>query len=214
MAHEWSHDSAKAGRVRAAKGRPIFEQGGPAHPAYVIEEGCVSVSTTASDGRRVVVTFLFSGDTLCAGVHDTWASAVAVTDCVLSSIPVAQATVRAGGSLLDASDDLLHEVVTRVALLAHLDAPDQVRWFFHWLADRTGRLAGQTVAMPMSRRDVADFLGIAPETVSRAMHALEQRGELRRQGLHLCQLNPGRRREPSLAVGGCAGSMQACAPPR
>jgi CRP/FNR family transcriptional regulator len=190
------------GRLRAAKGRLIFEQGGPAHPAYLIEEGCVSVSTVSSDGRRVVVTFLFSGDTLCAGVRDTWASAMAITDCVLSSVPIAQAPVRAYGSLLDVSDDMLHEVVARFALLAHLDAPDQLRWFFRWLADRTGRPAGQAVAMPMSRRDVADFLGIAPETVSRAMHTLEERGELRRKGLHLCQLDPGGRRGASLAVGG------------
>jgi CRP-like cAMP-binding protein len=195
MVHECRHDSASTGRVRAAKGRPIFEQGGPAHPAFVIEAGCVSLSTTDPGGRRVVVTFLFSGDTLCAGVHDSWASAVAVTDCILRRAPDAQAALRPGGSLLAASDDLLREVVTRFAQLAHLDAPDQLRWFFHWLARRTGRLAGQMVELPMSRRDIADFLAIAPETVSRAMRTLEERGELRRKGLHLCQLTFGRRRD-------------------
>ena len=94
MVHECRQDSAHAVRMRAAKGRPIFEQGGPAHPAFVIEDGCVSLSTTDPGGRRVVVTFLFSGDTLCAGVHDTWASAVAVTDCILRRVPIAQTALR------------------------------------------------------------------------------------------------------------------------
>jgi len=202
MLREWTNESARAGHVRVAKGLPIFEQGGPPHPAYLIEQGCVSLSTTAPDGRRVVVTFLFAGDTLCAGVHDTWASAVAVTDCMMSGVPIAQAPGRASGSLLDASDDMLHEVVARFALLAHLDAPDQLRWFFHWLAERTGRLAGHAVAMPMSRRDVADFLGMAPETVSRALHTLEERGEITRQGLHLCQLTAVRGAGSGAPIGG------------
>src|SRR3954464_7754774 len=91
MLREWTDESARAGHVRVAKGLPIFEQGGPPHPAYLIEQGCVSLSTTDEDGRRVVVTFLFAGDTLCAGVHDTWASAVAVTDCLMSRVPIVQA---------------------------------------------------------------------------------------------------------------------------
>ena len=45
-------------------------------------------------------------------------------------------------SLLDASDDLLRDVVMRFALLADLEAPEQVRWFVHWLAQRTGGFPG------------------------------------------------------------------------
>src|SRR4051812_44094767 len=153
MENDFNYASGKAGLVRIAKRRPIFEQGGPPHPAYVIEHGCASLSTTEPGGRRVVVMFLFPGDTLCAGVCDTWASAVAVTDCVLSKVQLAQASAPLGGSLLDASDGMLHEVVTRFALMAHMDAPAQVRWFFHWLAGRTGHTVGQTLDMPMSRRD-------------------------------------------------------------
>jgi CRP-like cAMP-binding protein len=212
MLREWAGDSARGGDVRVAKGRPIFEQGGPPHPAYVIEQGCVSLSTVDPDGRRVVVTFLFRDDTLCAGVHDTWASAEAVTDCVLSPIPIVHLTQRSCGSLLDASDDMLHAVVARFAVLAHLDAPDQLRWFFHWLAERTGRGADETLQMPMTRRDIADFLGMAPETVSRALHTLEERGELRREGLHLCQLTE-RRWEPRHGIAGAPTSAHA-SPPR
>ncbi len=203
-----TYEYQKARPARVAKGRPIFEQGGPSHPPYVIERGCVSLSTTEPGGRRVVVTFLFPGDTLCAGVHDTWASAVAVTDCALSRIPAGAPSSQAGGSLLDTSDQMLREVVTRFALLAHLDAPAQVRWFFDWLALRTGRLPGQALDVPMSRRDIADFLAVAPETVSRAMRALEERGELRREGLHACRL-PFERRGPVRAIEGARGSLRA-----
>src|SRR6185437_7747402 len=162
MGPDRSNEFPRAGSVRVAKGRSIFEQGGPAHPAYVIEEGCVSLSTIEPGGRRVVVTFLFRGETLCAGVNHTWASAVAVTSCALTPIPaaIAAAWPRAGGALLDASDETLHEVVTRFALLAHLDAPAQVRWFFDWLALRAGRLPGDALEVPMSRRDIADFLAV------------------------------------------------------
>jgi CRP-like cAMP-binding protein len=197
MAHGWNGAAVRAGFVRVPRRRSIFEQGGPTHPAYVIEQGCVSLSTTEPGGRRVVVTFLFPGDTLCAGVYDTWASAVAVTDCVLSRVPVAQPFGGPGSPLLGAIDGLLHDVVTRFALLAQLDAPAQLRWFFHWLARRTNRRAGQVLDMPMSRRDIADFLAMAPETVSRAMRTLEERGELMRDGLHACRLIPERYVGPS-----------------
>jgi CRP/FNR family transcriptional regulator len=207
--HDLSYEYPRARLVRVAKGRPIFEQGGPAHPPYVIEKGCVSLSTTEPGGRRVVITFLYSGDTLCAGVNDTWASAVAVTDCQLSRMPAASASLQSGGALLDTSDQMLREVVTRFALLAHLDAPAQVRWFFDWLALRTGRLPGQALDVPMSRRDIADFLAVAPETVSRAMRTLEERGELRREGLHACRLPFERRRGLAEAIDGGRGSLRA-----
>ena len=178
---------AVEGFTRVVKGRRIFEQGGPAHPAYRIQSGCVCLSADGDDGRRIIIAFQFPGDTLCAGVLDSWATAVAVTDCILCKTSAGLGGEQAQ-SLLCASDEMLHEVITRFGLLSHMEAAERLSWFLRWLADRTGRRHEDQIEVPMSRRDIADFLGIAPETVSRALQTLEERGLIKRRGAHACQL--------------------------
>jgi DNA-binding MarR family transcriptional regulator len=54
-----------------------------------------------------------------------------------------------------------------------------------FLLEMNGRLTvAGVIALPMTRRDIADYLGLTLETVSRALAAFQQKGYLKTSGLH------------------------------
>jgi CRP-like cAMP-binding protein len=192
--------------VEAPKHTPIFHEGDAVEAIYRVERGCVRLQINDEGGQREIVTFLFPGDLFCVGLETHWASAYAVTDATIAvfSLPLLWEFISqrsdAALALLFSADDLLDDVAHHLALLSHSDAGARLRWFLQWLSQRSTCKDGSgAVHMPMGRRDIADFLGIAPETVSRLFLRLETRGELRRTGGHHCVLiaSAGERTPPS-----------------
>lgn len=183
--------------VGALKGRALFHQGGPAEALYGVQRGCIRLEIEGEDGQRDVVSFLFPGDVVCAGFDTHWASAYAVTDCVLAVFSLqnlwdhVSRDPEAAHGLLQSADARLVDVAQHIALLSHANAEARLRWFLGWIAPRTalGDAAG-SFQLPMGRRDIADFLGIAPETVSRTLKELITTGELRRLGGRRCVFRP------------------------
>jgi CRP-like cAMP-binding protein len=190
-------DGARYRLVGALKGRPLFHQGEAAEAIYRVQRGCVRLEIEGEEGQRDVVTFLFAGDTVCAGFDTHWASAHAVSDSVLAVY--AMQTVwehlahdpEAAHRLLVSADDRLDHVAHHLALVGHATAEARLRWFLGWVAPRTVlHDSAGSFQLPMNRRDIADFLGLAPETVSRSLRELENSGELRRLGDHRCVFRP------------------------
>lgn len=178
---------------RAPKGREIFREGGRANAIFHVENGCVRLDVDRSDGERDVVGFLFQGDTFCAGVERYWVSAHALTDCLLSCTPLP----RVYSEMVDEDDEqfsnspsdrLARDIVHRLSFIKHLPANARLAWFLSWLDRRKGKMASHVVELPMTCRDIANFLGMAPETVSRCLAELEQQGKLRRIGHHVIEL--------------------------
>ena len=73
--------------------------------------------------------------------------------------------------------DNLRHVENHVVLLGRKTAPERVAAF---LLEMNGRLtAAGIMSLPMSRRDIADYLGLTIETVSRALSQFRRKGYLR-----------------------------------
>ena len=66
---------------------------------------------------------------------------------------------------------------TRLLLLSRMTAPERVASFLLELADR--RDVKRALDVPMSRGDIADYLGLTIETVCRVLSALKRDGVLR-----------------------------------
>jgi CRP-like cAMP-binding protein len=168
-------------RVTTPKGRMIYDEGETPSGFYRVETGCVRLQVLREDGRRQILVFCLPGDVF--GVElDTLRpmAAEAAARSELTRYPMAairNAGMEPGGvaGLIGAASSMVSALSTRLKGLAHASAEDRLMWFLDWLARRQNadRLGG-LVHAPMSRRDVADFLGMAPETLSRTYASLER----------------------------------------
>jgi CRP/FNR family transcriptional regulator len=159
----------------------IFLQGDDADWVYSITKGVVRLYNLLPDGRRQIVGFALPGDFLglaMGELHAFSADAVeAVTACRFSR--------GAFSDLVDAKPHLLrrlHEFATheltlaqdQMMLLGRRTAEEKLVAFLLVTRDRWAKLAplAATIRLPMSRQDIADFLGLTIETVSRTFTKL------------------------------------------
>jgi CRP/FNR family transcriptional regulator, anaerobic regulatory protein len=156
----------------------IGDQGEPADAVHIVTKGIVRLSKTLSDGRRQIVGFALPGDLLGLAVDDRNAySAEALGD-----VSTCHFSRKAFGGLLDAVPHLMRRLHALVAhelsiaqshmmLLGHYSARQKLAAFLLHTRDRWRSVNGACnhVPLPMPRQDIADYLGLTIETVSRTM---------------------------------------------
>jgi len=182
--------------IAIRKHQSLFRAGQPVRAIYVVERGCLRLQINGGDGEREIVTFLFPGEMSFAGLNRHWASAYAVTEASIAAYSLdafwtrMSADPEAAMTVLLAADHMLEHLGRHLQMVTHGKALRRLRWFLEWLQTRDipGGSDAEETFIPMSRSDIADFLGLAPETVSRLFLRLESRGELRRTGAHRCIL--------------------------
>jgi len=155
----------------------IFGENEPADYLYKVISGAVRTYKILSDGRRQVGGFYLPGDVfgLQLGDEHTF-SAEAITDAKVLVIKRNAVTALAGRDpgiareLYSLTGSELKRVQERILLLVK-SAQERVASFLIEMADRAA--AGNIIELPMSRQDIADYLGLTIETVSRTLTSLE-----------------------------------------
>ena len=169
--------------VRMSHGRneEIYGEGEPAVCAYRVMSGVVRTYRILADGRRQIAEFFLPGDVfgLEAGADHSM-SAEAVNDCEVVAMRRSQLGERAmtDGStahkLWALTMHHLRRSEEHMLVLGRKSASERLAWF---LMDVSERIPAPTcVELPMSRQDIADFLGLTIETVSRTMTQLQDDG--------------------------------------
>jgi len=153
----------------------IYAQGDRVRRLYRLQEGVVRTSRVSADGRRQVGDFYYPGDVFgfeAADEHQF--SAEALTDCVVESLCL---LFPAGGDALDINPMVaavtrqeLRKASEHLMLLGRKSAREKVALFLMAHADRT---PGCDCDLPMGRQDIADYLGLTVETVSRMLTQLQ-----------------------------------------
>jgi len=160
-----------------ARNTEIYGEGEQADYAYKVVSGAVRTYRILADGRRQIGSFYLPGDVFGLEVGDEHAfSAEAVTE---SNVLVVKrsALVSLAARDSEVARDLwtltgreLARAQEHIVLLIKT-AQERVAAFLLEMAER--RPAGDTIELPMSRQDIADYLGLTIETVSRTLTALE-----------------------------------------
>jgi CRP-like cAMP-binding protein len=160
-----------------ARNSEIYGEGEPAEYLYKVVSGTVRTSKILADGRRQVGAFYIAGDLfgLEAGDEHTFsAEAISDTTVVMVKRSAIMAIAARDGAvareLWAATDRELRSVQGHVLLLIK-SAQERVAGFLLEMAERNR--STDVVELPMSRQDIADYLGLTIETVSRTLTQLE-----------------------------------------
>ena len=155
----------------------IYGENEPADYVYKVVSGTVRTYKVLTDGRRQIGSFYLPGDIfgLESGNEHTF-SAEAVTDAkvlVIKRSALAASATRdssVASQLLALTNLELRRVQDHVMLLIKT-AQERVVGFLLEMAKRMP--SGNQVELSMSRQDIADYLGLTIETVSRTLTQLE-----------------------------------------
>ena len=140
------------------------------------------------DGRRQILAFALPGDFLgmpLAARHDFSADAIGeVGLCQFSRDDLKkfiQSRPNIMRRLIEFATRELDMVQNQLLLLGNGSAEEKVAIFLVSWRNRLARLtaSSETVPLPMRRQDIADFLGLKLETVSRTLAKLEHRKVIR-----------------------------------
>lgn len=181
-------DGATCWPVRHRKGDLIYDEGERSKSVYRLDRGCVRLQVNGADGDRQIVAFLFPGDLFGLCVDRRASSAEAVTDVDLtryalhSVLELSTRSPEVVIRLMKSAEALYGELAHHLQQVAHLSAQDRVLWFLEGLVAREQERETCVVRLPMSRRDVADYLGLTQETLSRVIRRLLADGKVEAVG--------------------------------
>lgn len=159
------------------KDQEIFGEGEATDVVYKVAAGAVRSFRILADGRRQIADFYLPGDVFGVELGQQRRSTVeAVGDAVV--VVARRATLIADP---DNADRLwrhalqeLQRTQDHVLTVGRRSATERVACFLLDLAGRLG--ASADVELPMSRQDIADFLGLTIETVSRTLTQMQVDG--------------------------------------
>jgi CRP/FNR family transcriptional regulator len=182
-------------------GKALFWEGDAASHLFEITEGIIRLYRIIGEGRRVITAFLFPGDLVGASLQERYLyTAEAVVDCRIRRVSrknFHEEIARSPCLRPDFISLLCHEMAAahdQMVLLSKKNAEERLCSFFLQLMgrDATSERAGR-IGVPMNRLDIADYLGLTIETVSRTITKLANRGVLAPAGRHEIRiLNPKR----------------------
>jgi CRP/FNR family transcriptional regulator len=196
---------------RLAPHEHLFYEGDRKRNIYCIERGLVRLYKLLSDGRRQIISFRFPGDVLGSDtLTEQYCSAEAVTEVALRSLPRETAHHRMKeepgltSELIDLLSQELANTRSQITVLNRRSAIEKLAAFILdlWRRQSAKSNAGNRVTLELTRTDIADFLGLTIETVSRNLTKLRQRRIIDLPQVHRLIILDMERLE-GLAIGGC-----------
>jgi CRP/FNR family transcriptional regulator len=174
------------GRQTWRKREFLFRAGDPAGPVFKIITGIVAVAKRLPDGRRQILGFFYPGE-LCGYLETEGRytyEGEAITDVWACSFSRARfkaftAAHRDLAEIVSATlARKLESVSTHMTVVGQLSSVERAAAFLCELKahyEERG-LKGSTLALPMTRDDIGDYLGVRMETASRAFSVLKRLG--------------------------------------
>lgn len=148
---------------------------------WSVIDGCAATSTWFRDGRRQILSIERPGDTICGSMarENSEQRLEALTDCRICEIDLSPWAddLLTNLEFLTVVFRLLHarleKTIAHLSTMGRLDSHERVTYFLADMAARRSR-PDQPVTLPMSREDIADYLGLNADSVSRVMSRIRK----------------------------------------
>ena len=171
-----------------------------------LRAGTLRIEALCPEGASDVIGFVHAGEPIVISHADAPVIATALETskvCRLSVPAVLGRDDRSGVVLSTYCAAALQQAVDDQQRLGRFRQGDAVRRLGLFLDDLSQRTGSRQVTLTMSRSDIADYLAIRPESVSRALATLEEEGVIRRDSVRAIRLldqarTPEQRRAASL----------------
>jgi CRP/FNR family transcriptional regulator, anaerobic regulatory protein len=165
-------------------------------PIVAVSSGVLSLKHLLSDGRRVIAALFMRGDILDLRTASSrkagYLAALSNTSLCLLSPPVFDTVLtnnpRARIVAWEGLNAQAFSAINHASDLAKKQALEKLASFIFECRHRTSKKQRNLVEIPIRRRDLADYLGMQPETVSRSFKELETQGILKVTDLSTVQI--------------------------
>lgn len=150
---------------------------------YNVSSGTLSLERLTSDGARQIMAFVYAGDF----VGITSGISYSVSGRALTSVSACQWHLKDLECLyvqFPKLEERIYEIASRVVaammdqlfVLGRKKAIEKITWFLLFIETKQNRVDGNNGAfkLPMTRVDIADYLGLTVETVSRVFTKLRE----------------------------------------
>ena len=182
-----------ATRVHVSARTVIYRAEAPATSVYIIGEGVVKAFKDLPSGKRWLCAFLYPADVFGLAENGLYVrTAQAITKAMLYQFNVDALidTLKSDGDLqfkfLCKLTHEIREAQRQAIVVGRRDAAGRLTMFIRQLERQHS--GSQDIALPMSRSDIASYLGLSLESVSRATAALERRGIVKFIGRHFVRI--------------------------
>ena len=178
------------------RGQEVCGECRPAEYWYCVISGAARRCTLRSDGRRQIIDLLLPGDFFgftAADEYDFTVEAV-VEGTVVAGYPRKRAEMLAdsnpeiGRELRQVAFEAMSRLQAQLLTLGRVTAIQKVGAFLLEMARRSAHGIEDSVTLPVSRYDIADYLAVSVETVSRSLTDLKQRGIIRFSGTRMLKI--------------------------
>ena len=184
-------------RLRIEPQQIVFQEGDAVEHVFNVTSGVVKLYKLLLDGRRQITGFLLPGDFLGLASRTGYSySAEAVTGVSLCRFPrhkleeTFDRFPRLQRRLFEIANDELAVAQDQMLLLGRKTAKERMASFLLKLSEREELRGGRdgAVYLPMVQEDIADYLGLTIETVSRTISQLKRDGLIRQSSSHEFEL--------------------------
>lgn len=192
-----------ATRVVLSPKQVVYREGGTAGSIYICADGALKAFRELPSGKRRICAFIFADDLFGLAENGQYLNTVQAIDavaCYRFQVESLTSVLRQDAELefqfLCKITHELRESQRRAILLGRRLAAGRIAMFLSTL-DRVEpeRVDKNLIPIPMSRSDIADFLGLTLESVSRASARLVREGIMKFEGPHLIRITDRKRLE-------------------
>lgn len=181
-------------RSELSAGAVLYHQGAPSNGVYCVSRGLIAIRSYGSDGTSSLLRLAYPGEVigyrafLTGREHKTEAQALLASRvCVVAhrdASQVVQACPEVLSRLAIRCADELDQCHDRIQAAARIPNKERLAQLLDQLMAAHGNAQSniRRMHLPISRQDLADILGVQPETLSRLLKRLENDGRIRSSG--------------------------------
>ncbi len=190
LAHDEMAEIVKTTQsITFKRGESLYNAGDPFNSLYIIHKGKVKIYRLSESGKEQIIRILEPGDftgehaLFSESVHESYAEAMEKTEiCMMSRDALQNYLLRYPQISLKILSEFSKRL-DRVEILATSFATEDVDTRVAlYLAEQTEQSKSMNITLPMSRKNLASYLGTTPETISRKLTSFEEAGWIEQMG--------------------------------